>query len=61
MTVRMAVILIGAAGCAALAGALRLVDGASWPEALLVAGAALGAAVGLLATVVKGEAPLSPR
>ncbi|MEU0238043.1 hypothetical protein ABZ234_10160 [Nocardiopsis sp. NPDC006198] len=58
MTVRMAVILIGAAGCAALAGALRLVDRASWPEA---AGAALGAAVGLLATVVKGEDPPSPR
>ncbi|WP_436892264.1 hypothetical protein [Nocardiopsis dassonvillei] len=49
-------ILIGAGGCAVLAGALRLAAEASWPEALLVAGAALGAAVGLLATLVKEEA-----
>ena len=51
--VRAAVILLGSAGCGAIAGALQLAAGGSWPDSLRAAGAALALAVGVLALVVK--------
>lgn len=51
--VRAAVILLGSVGVGAIAGALRLAAGGSWPDSLGVAGAALAFAVGVLALVVK--------
>lgn len=53
--VRAAVILLGSAGCGVVTGALRLVAGDSWPNALLAAAAASGIALGVLATVVKAD------
>ncbi|WP_285758626.1 hypothetical protein [Nocardiopsis ansamitocini] len=53
--VRAALILLGSTGCAALAGALRLAAGASWPDALLAAGAGFGAAVGVLVLMVERD------
>ncbi|QKW32458.1 hypothetical protein HUT17_04820 (plasmid) [Nocardiopsis flavescens] len=53
--VRAALILVASTGCAALTGGLRLAAGASWPDALLAAGAAFGAALGVLVLVVKHD------
>lgn len=53
--VRAALVLLGSAGAGAVTGALRLAAGASWPDAVLAAGAAFGGALGLLLVVVKGE------
>lgn len=53
--VRAALILLGSTGCGVLAGTLRLAAGASWPDALLAAGAAFGAAVGILTLVVRSD------
>lgn len=50
--VRAALILLASAGCGVLTAALRLAAGASWPDSLLAAGAASGAALGILAFVI---------
>lgn len=53
--VRAALILLGSAGCGAIAGALRLAAGGSWPDALLTASAGFGVAVGVLVVLVKRD------
>jgi hypothetical protein len=55
--VRAALILLGSTGCGAVAGALCLAAGASWPAALLGAGSAVGAAFGVLCLVVESGRP----
>ncbi|CAM3746698.1 hypothetical protein [Nocardiopsis rhodophaea] len=58
--VRAALILLASVGAGVIAGALRLAAGASWPDALLTAGAAAGAAFGLLTVAVKPDNPSDP-
>lgn len=53
--VRAALVLLGSGGCGAIAGALRLAAGGGWPEALLTAGAAAAAAIGILTMLVKAD------
>ncbi|GAA1465005.1 hypothetical protein GCM10009603_43930 [Nocardiopsis exhalans] len=55
LEVRAALILLGSAGCGVITGALRLAAGTSWPDSLLAAGAAAGAALGILVLVVKAD------
>ncbi|GAA1749001.1 hypothetical protein GCM10009834_02260 [Streptomonospora arabica] len=50
---RAALTLLGSAGIGALAAALTLADGGSWPAALLMGGAAATGACGLLAWLIR--------
>lgn len=53
--VRAALILLASAICGVVATALRLAAGASWPDSLLVGGAASGTSLGVLMLLVSAE------